>query len=325
MMRFARETDIEKIMNFIDTYWKKDHILASNETFFRYEHSLEEGVTYVVSENDCGELEAILGYIPYGRKNRDVMTVMWKANHTDNPVLGFELFKYLKDNADVRIIASPGSNKKLRGFYSYLGYSFGRMTQWYRLARRKSYDIAQIANADIPAITDKTVEYRKFDSWYDLEAFFDFTKYYDKNPKPLKEDWYIKKRYFEHPIYNYDVYGVLEGNGETSIIVLRKIQYGNSSVLRLIDCIGNGRVFESIGGMLDALLELHGAEYIDCYEAGLPDEVFLGGGWLKTDGSGNIIPNYFSPFVRENIDIYYFSTDSEIVLFKGDGDQDRPN
>jgi hypothetical protein len=40
----------------------------------------------------------------------------------------------------------------------------------------------------------------------------------------------------------------------------------------------------------------------------------------------NIIPNYFEPFVAENIDIYFFSnTNEKVYIFKGDGDQDRPN
>ena len=39
----------------------------------------------------------------------------------------------------------------------------------------------------------------------------------------------------------------------------------------------------------------------------------------------NIIPNYFSPFIRENIDIYIRYNDDSTRFFKADGDQDRPN
>jgi hypothetical protein len=325
MIRFATENDIEKIMLFIDLYWKKNHILSRNIDFFRYEHLLEEGVTYVISENDKGEIEAILGYIPYGKKNRDIMTVMWKANHTDNPTLGLDLFDFLKKNADVRIMASPGSNKKLRSLYRYLGYDFGKMTHWYRLCKKDSYSIAKVENANIPIVTGNSIKYLKLDSWGDVIKFFDFSDYYNKKPKPLKEEWYIKKRYFDHPIYNYDVYGVIDKSGEHTLIVFRKIYVGEAVVLRLIDCIGNNDIFRDTSTMMDDLLEKIGAEYVDCYEVGICDEIFQEGGWLKVESSGNIIPNYFAPFVQENIDIYYFSTDSDIVLFKGDGDQDRPN
>jgi len=42
-----------------------------------------------------------------------------------------------------------------------------------------------------------------------------------------------------------------------------------------------------------------------------------------------IIPNYFEPFKRINIDLNYaykdLKKDSPVRLFKADGDQDRPN
>lgn len=42
-------------------------------------------------------------------------------------------------------------------------------------------------------------------------------------------------------------------------------------------------------------------------------------------GSGNIMPDYFAPFEQRNIDIYYMSEIEDVILFKGDGDMDRPN
>ena len=38
------------------------------------------------------------------------------------------------------------------------------------------------------------------------------------------------------------------------------------------------------------------------------------------------IPNYFEPFERINVDIYFAASVSKgLVLFRGDGDQDRPS
>lgn len=41
--------------------------------------------------------------------------------------------------------------------------------------------------------------------------------------------------------------------------------------------------------------------------------------------SGNIIPNYLSPYEKSNVDIHYCSSDPKVILFRGDGDQDRLN
>lgn len=326
MIRFAVKSDIEAIMDFINkTWWRKGILLGSNRDFFEYEHLLEEGVTYVISENDRGKINAILGYIPYGKKYRDIMTVMWMAEHTESPALGLKLFLFLKDNADVRILASPGSKKETKGWYTYLGYDFGKMVQWYRLNKREKYQIAKIQDSVIPKVDIKLVEFVKLESWKELENLFDFENYYAGNPKPLKESWYIKKRYFDHPIYKYEIFGIKVDTKIKTIFVFRQIAANGSFVLKWVDCIGD---WEQIGvamPMMDYLLDEYGAEYTYCYETGLPDHLFLEAGWKKTEQSGNIIPNYFEPFVQENIDVYYFTTEPEIVLFSGDGDQDRPN
>ena len=39
----------------------------------------------------------------------------------------------------------------------------------------------------------------------------------------------------------------------------------------------------------------------------------------------NIIPNYFAPYVAENIDIWVGAKSENALFFKADGDQDRPN
>ncbi len=328
MIRFAKEKDIDGIMNFIDIYWKKGHILGNNKSFFEYEHNLPEGVTYVISEDNEGVINAILGYIPYGKTNRDVMTVMWKSTHTANASLGLELFKFLKESGDVRIMASPGSNPKLKGLYKYLGYEFGRMTHWYRRGEKDSYQVAVIKDAEVPSKSpDGHCRYQKFDDWKSAEWLFDFNKY-TRESKPYKEPWYIQKRYFHHPIYQYEIYGVDkdESDGKFPLMVIfRIININEINVIRLIDCIGELGNLGLISNLLDDLLKQYQAEYVDCYEKGISETVMTKAGFIKREDTENIIPNYFSPFVQKNIDIWYFSSDADVVLFKGDGDQDRPN
>ncbi len=326
VIRFAEENDIDDIMLFIDLNWKKGHILGNNKNFFHYEHLDGERVSYAIAKNDNGDIEGILGYIPYGKTNRDIMTVMWKVLRTSDPSLGLNLFKFIKDNADVRIMASPGSNPKLRGLYKYLGYDFGEMTQWYRLSNKEEFHIASIYDNSIPTSHCPSFKYRVFSDWNDFAYSFDYTGYIKSNPKPLKEMWYIKKRYFDHPIYKYIIAGLVNQDEKiVTAIILRKVEKDMSCAIRFIDCIGNINDIKYSTKALDEIMDKYNAEYVDCYEVGVNEEVFLQSGWKKTKSTNNIIPNYFSPFVKENINIYYFSSDSDIVLFKGDGDQDRPN
>ena len=65
-------------------------------------------------------------------------------------------------------------------------------------------------------------------------------------------------------------------------------------------------------------------------ELDLDNKMLEDSGFLLLDQKGSIlIPNYFEPFINENIAIHfaYKCSDSRLrpLLFKGDADQDRPN
>ena len=106
---------------------------------------------------------------------------------------------------------------------------------------------------------------------------------------------------------------------------MRVQECNGSKALRLIDCIGEANNLRIITSSIDALLDKMNCEYIDCYEAGLNEEIMTSAGWKKVEEAGNIIPDYFAPFEHRKVDIQYSSSSPSAVLFKGDGDQDRPN
>ena len=78
---------------------------------------------------------------------------------------------------------------------------------------------------------------------------------------------------------------------------------------------------------MDKLLADTGAEYADCYCAGIPAEVFAAMGFSeRKPDDGTIIPNYLTPPLYDNTEYFYFTNRPDgFVLFKADGDQDRPN
>lgn len=313
-------------MRFIDTHWKKGHILGHDRNLFEYEFVNGDEVHFVISENAQGEIDGLEGFIPYGKQHRDVLTAIWKVVKSDNPTLGIEIFQFLLENTDARCVSGPGINKKTIGIYQYLGIPTGLMEHWYCLNRDTEYKIASIADPYIPQIgTEGLGRLRHFESFQSLEASFDFKSYYASNPRPLKEAWYIEKRYFKHPIYQYQVYGVVKEGCVDVFLVFRIQEYGGNRALRLVDVVGNFSRLYGVTNEIDRLMVEYDAEYVDIYEAGLPSEEMKKAGWRQVKESGNTIPNYFSPFVRENIDIYYMSQDADITLFKADGDQDRPN
>ncbi len=87
---------------------------------------------------------------------------------------------------------------------------------------------------------------------------------------------------------------------------------------------------ENFGSLIEqfhVIMNAENAEYIDILNFGIAEKIFYKLGFNKLDVKGNIIiPNYFEPFLLENIEINcaYRGTD-EYVIFKADSDQDRPS
>lgn len=326
-IRYATKEDIPAIKIFIDQNWKKNHILVREDGFFEWQYTSNK-LDYVLGTDENGAIQGMLGFISYDDNDeRDIATSMWKAN-PGTGFLGIKLLMFILENEPHRTLFSPGINVKTSGgIYKRMNISMGKMNQWYRLRKLDSYSIAKVEDTNIPNYDLKentnAVEYSTFN---DLLNDFYFEKHVSKESVPYKSLTYIKHRYFEHPSYHYLVYGIKTDGIETDAVVIMRIQGCNGSkVLRFVDCIGN---IESIGGMtkiIDEMLAQFDAEYIDMYEKGVSAELLINAGWRRLDQTSNIIPNYFSPFEQCNVDVNYCTTDENIVLFKGDGDQDRPN
>ena len=127
-------------------------------------------------------------------------------------------------------------------------------------------------------------------------------------------------------MYKYYLWGISDFDGNKAVIVTRKQDCNNCSVVRIVDYLGDQRLFGSCGGLLEELLK--DKEYIDFYFDGFEEKYAREAGMIEfVEGDGNIIPDYFSPYTPRNIDIYVDSSTKEkkCSFFKADGDQDRPN
>ena len=141
---------------------------------------------------------------------------------------------------------------------------------------------------------------------------------------------FIRNRLNWRELACYDVWAARENGKLLAYLVTRTVtaqDTGCAAVVRLVDFIGEDTVLPRLGGAIDAIVRRAGAEYIDCYNAGIPAAVWQAAGFTeRVEGDGCIIPNYLTPPLRENTEYYYFTNKPEnFVLFKADGDQDRPN
>ena len=308
-------------MSFIDTEWKKDHILARDRAFFEYMYVLGEQVNFVISRDESRQVNGILGFIPYDRECKQVSLTMWKAMSSSEGMVGMGMLNALLKEVRPEVIASPGVNPKTTiPLYKFLKFETGKMKHFFRLGKIEEYHIAMVGGDEkIAEAPDEgsVVEINSFNEFLQLQVEYE--------PNALKkEEWYIRQRYFEHPVFKYRFFCVKEDR-KILVIIAREERVGREACLRIVDLLGKYSLLSKATKFLDQEMKEGRYEYVDCYVAGINDFVFRDAGWENCEERDVIIPNYFAPFDRTNIDIFYSSKPFGVVMFRGDGDQDRPN
>ena len=334
-IRLALYKDIENIMDFIHKYWKKDHILMKDRRLFEYEFLEGKQVNIIIAINrkTCS-IEGLFGFLPCSHtsdiEKYDVWRSLWKVNDTqDNmPLLGIELAKRVYALTGCRMHIGNGANPKttipLRKIFFH--DKTGKMKQYYCLnpsvnayqicrvlnPRRSRYKVAEYLEGvlEIPTM-------EKFNEVFDAGSF---------DVYPYKDNWYVGKRFYSHPYYLYKVFGLKERQEVVAVVICREIEVKGVKILRIVDYIGNHAAFAETGQFWRQQMEEKGYEYIDFYEFGMDDKVLEDAGFVyRSDKDKNVIPNYFEPFLQENIDIWVHYKYVGTTFFKADCDQDRPN
>lgn len=329
-IRFAGREDIPAIMEFIETYWKPGHIMARDREMFAFQHVYEDEVCFVLHENqESGEIESVLGYIPYGTEgDRDMFSAIWKVGKKGGFLQGMELIRFLEKNGRCRGLYGVGLATGAVSAMKYLRKQIVDFDHYYRLNPAVSdYRIAEIKTMPDPGPVSESGE--KAGSFRRVEAFEEIASMLDtcqEGRLPQKSPEFVRRRYFSHPEYVYDIWQI-GYEGREALLVCRVQEAEGRSVYRVIDLIGDVSCFAGIGALFAGEFAEKGYEYADCLVCGMDGAYMEAAGFLKkTEEDGNIIPNYFEPFERRNLTIHNYMPKLEhVVMFKGDGDQDRPN
>lgn len=335
-IRLANASDIDEIMQFIDKYWSKGHIISQDKELFEYEYCEGNNVNFILAiDKKTSLIEGIFGFIRTSHTNdhekKHIWGSMWKVNEThDNiPFLGIELAKRVYNLANCHYHIGNGANPNTTIPLRRLFFRdrVGKMKQYYQLNfDTDCYKIARIKKKTEPIKTHSKdeINIHEYHTIADLKNEFDVE---GVNTIPFKDNWYINKRYFCHPYYKYKVYGLADVSGKIgAIMVGRVVQHNDASVFRIVDYIGNQSLFAGLRQHFAAMIKRERFEYIDFFAFGFDEQAILKAGFkLRDEDDLNIIPNYFEPFLQKNIDVWVHYKESGTTFFKADGDQDRPN
>lgn len=326
-IRRAVYEDIPNIMQFMDEHWKPGNILAKNREFFEWQFVDGDKLNMFIGIDDTsGKIYGMIGAIVYNRnQNPDISGCTWQVIKSGNPILGIELSEYMEKQLQPRYLCSLGLTEKAAKINRLLGCTITSMDHYYRLADREDYQVAKVVNKIIPAVEDTGYRLQQIFSVEDMKQIIPEEKLMSFL---LSKDYaYIEKRYFEHPIYQYDKWKIIDEEGRSSsVMVTRDEMVQDRKICKIVDYYGNFEDLAMVTMALDKVMMKRNYEFVDIYSYGVPTTLYERGGFSCCDDNcENIIPNYFHPFVKRNITLKMIDPMIPgITMFRGDADQDRP-
>lgn len=326
VLRLARRGEDTRVVDFINRNFELRLPLVNRADLYHFYYAPTPNAApqFALAEQD-GELLCVAGFIFANQaETPDVWVSIFVAARGHNGV-GLELMDALPRLLKARVVACNNIRANTCALYRFLGWRAERLRHYYRLGTPASWTLAVPGAASgLPVWHDLPL--RRVCSADELAGLG-----LPPTPHtPHKDLWYLHRRYFAFPKMKYDVWAVQQGGALLAYAVTRTVtasETGCASVVRLVDFIGEDSVLPHIGGALDDLLHEASAEYLDCYNAGISPRIWASAGFCeRCEGDGVIIPNYLTPPLRQNTEYYYFTNQPDgFVLFKADGDQDRPH
>lgn len=328
IIRRATINDIPFIMDFLGTYWEKGCLLSRDRAYFEYEFVIDGTVNFVVAEHkESGVIDATQGYIQCSKETpHDGFAAAWVSNpQSGTLLLGVAVSRNMINVTGARTLFGVGitdSGSKVASRYGGEG-RIQKLSHYYRLAKRNVYTMARIVVAKYEkGVTMKGKKLIPIPTIDNLNAWYNFSKH---SCEPMYKDlWYVEHRYYSHPYYKFNIWGIEESPGNIiGLLVGRVVECSGSKCLRIMDFFGNEDMLAGIGSELDFIMNANDMEYTDFYCAGISDKSMKNAGFtLRDDNDENIIPNHFEPYECKNIDILY--SGGGLRAYKGDGDQGRP-
>jgi hypothetical protein len=330
------------LMRFIDRHWKKNHALSVDRRLLDWQHLDPASGQYnfvLGCDANTGEIVAALGFIPQSQFDPalagagHLWLALWKVRD-DVRVggLGLNLVSFLVETRVPKTIGVIGMNPLVEPIYRAIGFKTGIVNHYYLV--NKSLARFHLLDSFDGRFGAEGAE-RGGGEFIGLDAtsLTAFGESLDRKTwmmmAPGKSLEYLKNRYLLHPHYRYGLYGVVVEHCPVGIAVFRECRHEGGRALRLVDYIGDPYAFSCLNEAMNKLLESTGVEYVDFYNWGIDPQVMAASGFIRrgTD-SPVVVPNYFEPFSRENVDLRFGWRSGEstpFYFFKGDSDQDRPN
>ncbi|SFD31775.1 hypothetical protein [Ruminococcus albus] len=330
----CQENDIDEVLRFIDTYWKRNHAIIKSKLLLDWQYYNPEKHSYnfvIARSKTSNDIHALEGFIPTSQFDKTIKNVMtwgsiWKAiPNIAPPGLGFVVKQYREKEFGTFFNCEVGISSDAEKYNKQFENTIFFLENWYIINPYiKTYYLLKtsIEGLSVEHTHDSSIDSKIIDKnmWVDLSDESIIPQY--------KSKAYYCNRYFNHPVYKYHsllLYNKL--TEEKEFLFYRVVEHNCNYAIFIVDFIGNGSVLAKSKELLVELLVKYNAEYILFPNYGLKASYLKEAGFFNRKDTNDIVPLYYEPFIKENVDIICASKSRDInwCTFKGDSDQDRPS
>lgn len=335
-INFCSSDNISSLMKFIGDNWASEHILAKDLEFMKWQHYEGENSRYnfIIAKSNSNIIgcHGFINHSHFSKKlssNDTVWLVNWFAiKGTPNP--GLDLLFFPEKNLKFNRIGTIGCNEKATTIFKKLGFEVGELKHYFAI--NPKFNEFKLINKpkNLPKSSLNNKENKKIKLLNGNLELSIFGNNAEKLVKKFgKDETFFNNRYIKHPYYKYKIYWIYHSKDSIGFFVTRICKFKERRALRIVDFFGYDDALIGINNPLEKLLTEIDAEYVDFYEYGI-DDLVMSKSELNRNNFNNeiIIPNYFEPFVKKNINLRWAiksNSSTMIPMFKGDCDQDRPN
>ena len=324
-IRFLRYSEIKKLKLFINNHYKKNHILSINDNvikfFYNYRSQKKLNILGIFEKE---KLKAILGFIPLNNWDKNLkkdifLALMFKSKKYKKDII-FNFLNKIYKNLKPNFLAVSGFNDFIADIYSRIG-SVHKFNHYYILNPKCK-----------PKVSSNLYTSKKKNKIDNLEL--SITKNIQKLPisksYPKKTKKYFVNKYLTNPFYDYFILNFYENKKLAFFFICRKIKISEfkSNIYRIVDFYGEIKDKFYIYNNISKTLIKNKIEYVDFLCFGFKENILINLGFFKKNKK-QIIPNFFEPFIKKNdktkICILRNNYQKNLIICKGDGDQERPN
>jgi hypothetical protein len=327
-MNYRRPLFGEKqlIVDFLAENWRSDHLFVENPQWLDWQHLGSDGSAYhaVCAFDDMGSIAGFLGVMPLTEDADMLTTGIWIARRAGaDRTIGLSLFRALEQMYPARYIGSIGVNAVASAVLRMLGHKTGLSGSYYLPGPGASKPVLSSGLQKAPAALSDGVSMTELSSLSECPPLT--SAHFPQ--KPLA--WY-RWRYETGAPFRYRFF-LFQRNGKPQLLaVARQMSANGGSCLRLLDFLGDIVAAGRFAPSLLPVLETEGHEYVELLAGGADLSAFERCGFMEKPENA-VIPTYFDPFVATDIRLGWTikvrdeDTALPAYIFRGDGDQDRPN